>query len=919
MEECQEIYLKLSTDTEDFLKEQLVLSQSAHKKSITGTSVTVSTPEETTGNSVSQDEIHTENTANQKGKNVISPSSYQSSQEHVAEVQNSIADNVQGADNVITNDITEQNRPPVNANGNNTQMAFRMEKPKMPKFSGDVREFAIFKADFKHLVEARYHKRDSITILRASLNGKPLELIRGIGQDYDATWEHLESIYGDPRFVADTITQDIARFEPLCEGEDARFCNLLHLVRRSFNTLSEVGRQNDMDNNHMLAIIEQKMCSDDRKVWSRFLETKKCHAALEALMSWMTSEMKSRMRATAPLRSSKPLNVNQVSAFEEKGTVNHKCWLCKVSTHWTDQCQKFTSMSPSDRLKAVKENHGCFSCLKRAGRDHNVSNCSCRCQCSESFNGSQCKYFHGYTVTRLLSRLHGANATNSATALTVSSVIGSKQAILPVILVEILGSENVKKQGNLLLDSGAQVSLIKLSVADELGLKGKKVTITIAKVGGEEEELITKLFRVRIRSLVSRNVIHTVTAVGILCISSDITEIKLSHVAGIFALHTGETREAANLIARQSPLGWVIFGATPGKHEQVDCVFSVKVPMPIDMTDFWTTETMGVAAKPCECAADKLSPIEQRGLKIIEDSCQKIGHQCLIPYPWKRDPEELPNNEVQAKKKLEATEHRLSRTPEHAATYDRQMMEMTEMQFARKLTKQELETYKGPVHHIVHHEIVRPEKTMPIRIVFNSSASFQSHRLNDYWMKGPDLLDSLFGVTLRFRENEIAVTEDISKMFHRVLVPEQDQQVHRYLWRNMETNREPDVYVKTVLTFRDKPAPAMAQTALRKTADQPKSSYPEAAQVLKNNTYMDDICDSVHSVQQAKRLTTELDEVLLKGGFQVKGWLSNQSLKNEIVGQEKPEMKLLRGVTREDTRNCLESCQRYAPFQRQPA
>ena len=414
---------------------------------------------------------------------------------------------------MITNDITEQSTPPVNANGNNRQSAFRMEKPKMPKFSGDVREFAIFKADFKHPVEARYSKRDSITILRASLNGKPLELIKGIGQDHDAAWEHLESIYGDPRFVADTITQDIARFKPLRDGEDARFCDLVHLVRRSFNTLSEVGRQSDMDNNHMLAIIEQKMCSDDRKVWSRFLETTKCHATLEALMSWMTSEMKSRMRATAPLRSSKHLNVNQISAFEEKGTANHKCWLCKVSTHWTDQCQKFTPMSPSDRLKAVKENHGCFSCLKRAGRDHKVSNCSRRRQCSESFNGSQCKYFHHPL-------LHGANVTNSATALTVSSVTGSKQAILPVILVEILGSDNVKKQGNLLLDSGAQVSLIKLSVADELGLTGKKVTITIAKVGREEEELIMKLFRVRIRSLVSRNVIHTVTAVGIPCISS---------------------------------------------------------------------------------------------------------------------------------------------------------------------------------------------------------------------------------------------------------------------------------------------------------------------------------------------------------------------------------------------------------------
>ena len=36
---------------------------------------------------------------------------------------------------------------------------------------------------------------------------------------------------------------------------------------------------------------------------------------------------------------------------------------------------------------------------------------------------------------------------------------------------------------------------------------------------------------------------------------------------------------------------------------------------------------------------------------------------------------------------------------------------------------------------------------------------------------------------------------DISKMYHRVLIPEQDQQVHRYLWRNMETEGGPDVYV----------------------------------------------------------------------------------------------------------------------------
>ena len=89
----------------------------------------------------------------------------------------------------------------------------------------------------------------------------------------------------------------------------------------------------------------------------------------------------------------------------------------------------------------------------------------------------------------------------------------------------------------------------------------------------------------------------------------------------------------------------------------------------------------------------------------------------------------------------------------------------------------------------------------------------------------------------------------------------------------------------------------MAQIASRKTADQAKGLHSEAAQVLKNNTYMDDICDSLHSIQQAKQLTTEQDEVLLKGGFQIKGWLSNQSLENGIIRQENSEMELLQGAT----------------------
>ena len=73
-------------------------------------------------------------------------------------------------------------------------------------------------------------------------------------------------------------------------------------------------------------------------------------------------------------------------------------------------------------------------------------------------------------------------------------------------------------------------------------------------------------------------------------------------------------------------------------------------------------------------------------------------------------------------------------------------------------------------------------------------------------------------------------------MYHRVFIPEVDQHVHRYFWRDMEVDRDTDTYAKTVLTFGDKPAPAMAQTPLKKTADENRDTYPKEATSVKKNS-----------------------------------------------------------------------------------
>ncbi len=545
----------------------------------------------------------------------------------------------------------------------------------MPKFSGDVREYAIFRADFKYAVEARYSKRDAVTFLRTCLEGKPLELIKGIGSDYDAAWEYLDSVYGDPRYVSDTIAQDIAKFKPLREGEDSRFFELVHLVRRCYNTLKEVGLPSDMDNSHMLSIIEQKMCVDDRKVWSRELQRDKKPASLKGLIDWMSIEMKSRMRATAPIRTTgnnRSIYYLTKTEEEKNDSSRHKCWFCKNSAHWPDQCEKIANLKPDNRLNVAKENHVCFSCLKRAGREHRMLNCNRRKQCTVTENGKQCTSFH-----------HPLLHQSTKAKVGVASINENQEALLPIISANICGAKKLYKRGNVLFDSGAQISLIKQETAENLGLRGKDASITITKVGGQEENVKTKVYKVPVTALDTRKT-YSVTAVGIACISDDVTEIKIDEIANSLRLtksqiHRGKGSidlligiDHAFISGRQdkqdgSPLGWVVFGSAPGETNKIHKIFHVKFAMPVDLTDFWTTESMGVEVKPCLCKSEKLSRVEHEEKLIIETSCKKVGNRWLIPYPWKKNPNQLPDNRFQAVKRLESTERRLMKHPQRAA------------------------------------------------------------------------------------------------------------------------------------------------------------------------------------------------------------------------------------------------------------
>ena len=167
---------------------------------------------------------------------------------------------------------------------------------------------------------------------------------------------------------------------------------------------------------------------------------------------------------------------------------------------------------------------------------------------------------------------------------------------------------------------------------------------------------------------------------------------------------------------------------------------------------------------------------------------------------------------------------------------------------------------------------LRRKKSTPLRIVFDPACPYQGISLNSFLYKGPCLIGSLLGVLLRFREEAVAFAGDISKMFLQVLLPESDCQVHRFLWREMETSQEPTTYVLLRVTFGDKPSPDMASFVMLKMAKEHRQTAPVASKIIKRDRYVDDLIHSCPSVSDAFQRITDVEKILSTGSFKIKKW-----------------------------------------------
>ena len=94
-------------------------------------------------------------------------------------------------------------------------------------------------------------------------------------------------------------------------------------------------------------------------------------------------------------------------------------------------------------------------------------------------------------------------------------------------------------------------------------------------------------------------------------------------------------------------------------------------------------------------------------------------------------------------------------------------------------------------------------------------------------------------------------------------------------WRGLDLSQEPKIYTTECVQFGDSPAAAITAIAIKETANSYQHIDPDAADKIKNDSYVDDFATGALTPDAAETLKKNITEILAKGGFHIKGFVTS--------------------------------------------
>ncbi|GFY64929.1 DUF1758 domain-containing protein [Trichonephila inaurata madagascariensis] len=319
--------------------------------------------------------------------------------------------------------------------------------------------------------------------------------------------------------------------------------------------------------------------------------------------------------------------------------------------------------------------------------------------------------------------------------------------------------------------------------------------------------------------------------------------------------------------AIRSELGWIIGGKANSNGQNSLHVNHIQLVSDQLINKFWVLDSV-----PC---AKPLTSLEEACEDhFVRTHSRNENGRYTVRLPFHTPPTRLGNSKQNAIHRLISVERHLISNPDKYNLYRNFMKEYLDLKHMELVPDSEINNVKSL--YLPHHGVVRDTScTTRLRVVFDASSKTSSGlSLNDLLMVGPRVQPELSPIFIQFRIFSVAICADVEKMFRQIKVHEKDLDWQRILWRDSTTEpiRE---YRLTTVTYGTSSAPFLSTRTLRQLAIDEQENYPAASRGTLSHFYVDDLLSGSATKKGAIQLVLELQEMMKKGGFSLRKWVSN--------------------------------------------
>ena len=603
-----------------------------------------------------------------------------------------------------------------------------------------------------------------------------------------------------------------------------------------------------------------------------------------------------------------PAENNEVPGKEKKEnpgkreTRSKHCPYHESSAHNLSECKAFAAKTLEERTQWIMDARLCFRCFSNA---HIASECNTPIQCTICGDKRHSALLHKEKQPPPKPENEAVSAKCTALCEPTGGVSCSKTLLVDVYSQR---SPHLTKRVYAIIDEQSNSSLVTSELADDLGAGGPLEKYFLSTCSGEREEKYgRRVAGITVRSISGAEfVLPTLTECD--TIPQDKREIPTPSMARRFPHLTAiaseippldETAKVHLLIGRDAPellkvresrngprgapwgqrlaLGWTISGQMcldfpsgpahilarltnlstntwrekepgDGSYELVPCPNQFKITdPPLERPPDSIFKTTRNDNEP------SLSHEDRAFLEIMERGIHKnASGNWEMPLPFRDERQTMPDNRAQAMQRLQGLLKTFNRKPEMKADYLEFMGKIIEKGHASPVPRDDAPPPPGRSWYLPHFATYHNTKHT-IRVVFDSSCEFRGVSLNKVLLPGPDLMNNLIGVLMRFRKENVAVMCDVEQMFHSFHVDPAHRDFLRFLWfEDNDPSKPVTEYRMNVHLFGNGPSPAVATYGLRRTAVDGEEKYGEEAKnFICRNFYVDDGLASLTTAQGA--------------------------------------------------------------------